>query len=271
MDHYEIQVSEGVVTIKLSETFSNIARVEFLDTFRRRVPERARWSLVLNLSSQKNLSAEEKELIQGILKFSMGREVHKVIIIAKSVTLSVQIKRIARQFDMLEQVIFVEFESDVEELLPQQDLNTGSARKTPAVTHAPVAAAPRSGKAYQITANNNGIHFEFMDQISEEDARDFVDDFRRNLPKSDRWYVMADVRKVKVVSQQISRILQEATELAQANGRQFSVQIVDSPTARLQLNRVARERGQADRFFVVMSKEEAEEVIEREKSRFGIH
>ncbi|OQY28815.1 MAG: hypothetical protein B6244_05870 [Candidatus Cloacimonetes bacterium 4572_55] len=286
LNMYQIHITRNEVRFFLNGHISDNEANKFLQEFKRnvlsKVSSQKGWFLLIDFKNLKSLRPFLKEVISDILALSKAQNVTAVIHFLHKVTLSVQIKRLAKEVGILNKIYTVTNEQEAQKILdnyrpimkkktlkPKKRIEPIKPIKKP-VEKKPTFSRRPPPTSYQIMPIKNGIFITFMGQMSVLEAKRFVRDFRASMPISRKWYVVADSRRVKVQSQKVSKILQEATDLAKESGRRFSVQIVKSATARLQLHRVAREKGQEDLFFVVNNEQDAEKIVQEQKAKFGI-
>lgn len=276
---YEIMVEGDIVRISVNEELFDANIEKFFEEFRRKIPKLPRWRLLIDQSTQKSVDPRVKLIIQELFQIAAENEVDRVVHVVESATANVHIKRLGKRLGLSGKIFGATSISEAQAMILSKDAAeaSGLEKKPQApkrVVTRPSRAATKEASSkkegYHIEQVRNGIHFEFFELMTVDHALKFVDEFKTMVPNTRNWYVMADMRRAKVVSQDVSRILNQATDFAHRNGRQFSVQIVDSPTTKLQLKRVAREKGEEDHFFVVTSRDEAEKIIEQQKMLFGM-
>ncbi len=269
-DLYKIVVEGTKVRIYLNQQLTDADAMRLLDDYKWKIPRgMGNWCLIIDQKDQKAITPSFRFILRELFQISKEMNVDYIIHIIDSATTSVQVKRIAKSLDLGEKMFGALSEEDAVEIVKSR-----ASLKSQAVLSAGTADSGTSGKrgesSFQITTTQYGIHIAFGEELTLDDAYVFVRDFKAAIPRGLNWYVLADMRRLKLVSQDVSQILNEATDYAEDHGRQFSVQIVESPTTKLQLRRVAREKGQEDHFYLVTSPDEAEKIINQQKLRFGM-
>lgn len=123
---------------------------------------------------------------------------------------------------------------------------------------------------YKISVFGNRVDLSYSGRLEKADAERFFDELRQKYPQSEKWYVVADRRQARPLTTEVANIIQKSIEAAAQNGMKFCVQIVNSATIKVQIMRLAKEKGLEDIFFPVMDDVEAKQVIIAQKAKHHI-
>ncbi len=123
---------------------------------------------------------------------------------------------------------------------------------------------------YTITVVGRKVQLSYYGRLSKDVTEQLYEELIKKYPKYDKWYVVADRRQAKALTPEVAAIIQKSIERAAQNGMKFCVQIVASATIKVQIMRLAKEKGLRDLFFPVTSDEEAREVISTQKKKHRI-